>query len=74
MDSAKPRRSSRGYALGALLILCALLVYTFLGAAGDTTTAHQEREKQLQESMTGVVLKGHFTLNGREGLRLRAPR
>ncbi len=69
MDSSQPRRSSRRYVLGALLILCALLVYSFLGAASDTTPAQQELEKQFQESMRRVVLKGHFTLNGREGLR-----
>ena len=68
MDSTAPRRSKRRYALGALVILCALLVYSFLGAT-DTTPAQQELEKQFQESMAGVVLKGHFTVNGREGLR-----
>ena len=69
MDSTKPRPSSRRYALGALLILCALLAYLYLGTAGDTPPAQQELENQFQESMTGVILKGHFTLNGREGLR-----
>ncbi len=69
MDSTPPRRSSRRYALAAILVLCALLVYSYLGAADDATPAQQELENQFQESMKGVVLKGHFTLNGREGLR-----
>ena len=68
MASTQLRRSRRWYVLGSLLILCALLVYSFLGAT-DAAPAQQELEKQFQESMTGVVLKGHFTLNGREGLR-----
>ena len=65
MNSTPPRR----YALAAVLVLCALLVYSYLGAADDATPAQQELENQFQESMMGVVLKGHFTLNGREGLR-----
>jgi hypothetical protein len=69
MESTPPRRSSRRYVLAALLVLCSLLVYSYLGAAGDATPAQQELENQFQESMTGVVLQGHFTLNGREGLR-----
>ena len=69
MDSTPPRRSFRRYALAAILVLCSLLVYSYLGAAGDATPAQEELEKQFQESMAGVVLKGHFTLNGREGLR-----
>ena len=55
----------------ALALTTIMLVGCLLSGCGSTGEAENEqekREREFQESMTGVVLEGHFTLNGKEGL------
>ena len=55
----------------ALALVTMILVGYLLSACGSEGEAENEQEKlerEFQESMTGVVLEGHFTLDGKEGL------
>ena len=55
----------------ALALTTIILVGCLLSGCGSEGGAENEQEKlerEFQESMTGVVLEGHFTLDGKEGL------
>ena len=39
------------------------------GGEGEDASRQEALEREFKESMTGVVLEGHYTLNGREGVR-----
>ncbi len=55
----------------ALLLTTIILVGCLLSACGpkeEAANEQEKREREFQESMTGVVLEGHFTLDGKEGL------
>ena len=55
----------------ALALTTVILVGCLLsgcGSKGEAENEQEKREREFQESMTGVVLEGHFTLNGKEGL------
>ncbi len=55
----------------ALALTTIILVGCLLTGCGSEEGAENEQEKlerEFQESMTGVVLEGHFTLDGKEGL------
>lgn len=48
-------------------LLCALLfALLFIGGCSATSAPRQELEKQFTETMTGAVLEGSFTVDGRE--------
>lgn len=67
-DAPAARRPS---AIGAaLLLLCAALACSSKSSA-EEAAKHEAREKQFQESMSGVVLDGYFTIDGREDRGLR---
>ena len=55
----------------ALALTTIMLVGCLLsgcGSEGEAENEQEKREREFQESMTGVVLEGHFTLNGKQGL------
>ncbi len=54
-----------------LALTSIILAGCLLSACGSKEEAENEQEileREFQESMAGVVLKGHFTLDGKEGL------
>lgn len=63
------KRAGRVHA--AFVVVSLLLAAAGIGCSGKGEEASQQeaRERDFQESMTGVVLEGHYTLNGREGVR-----
>ena len=55
----------------ALALATIILVGCLLSGCSSNGQAENEQEeldREFQESMTGVVLEGHFTVDGKEGL------
>ena len=55
-------------ALALATIMIAGCLLSTCGSDGEAENEQEILEREFQESMTGVVLEGHFTLDGKEGL------